>query len=160
MPKISSIVGKMPFAGKSVVENAALSAVCERTSIVEKTAKAARAIGFLSAFACAHGIQAKMGAYDVVSDCQDLLGSDATFRDVIELGVSSAYTLANAAVTYTQFQIAGRVGANYYNFLQRIDNGGQLADEDFAYTTRRPDLLQVAATLGGQMLFMHFYDKA
>ncbi len=159
MGKVSSAVGKMPFVGKSLVENTALSAISERTSMGEKTYKSAKAVLFLGAFAFAHGLQAKMGAYDMRADYHDLATNGANAGDVFEMGLSSFYTVANAAVTYTQVQIAGRVAQNYLRFANHIHNGGQLAEEDFNYTLRKPTLLQTAFTLAGQLTFLHFIDK-
>ena len=159
MGKISSVVGKMPFAGKSFVENTALSAITERTSTEEKTFKSTKAILILGAFVLGHGIQAKMGVYDVFADYHDLTTNGATSGEVFEMGLSSFYTVANAAVTYTQAEIACRVGRNYYRFMQNIRAGGELADEDFAYTPRKATLLQTAFTLAGQLTFLHFLDK-
>lgn len=112
MGKVSSAVGKMPFAGRSIVENAAMTAISERTSIREKTQKAVSAAGFLAVFAVLHGLQAKIGIDDMRIDYPDLLDGNFTLMEAVEASVSTAYAIANTAVAYTQLQIAGRVGQN------------------------------------------------
>lgn len=157
MGKISNAVGKMPFAGKSLVENRTLEAICERTSLQEKTSKSIRAAGFLVIFAAVHGIQAKLGTSDLSHDLGELQdGVSAT--DAAEVCISGLYTLANAAVTYTQAQLGYRVGRNYLHFRSQYRHAEEFPAEDYQYEPRIPTANQVAFTSAGQALFLAQFD--
>ncbi len=153
MGKVASLVGKMPFAGKSTVENAALNAVCERTSMQEKVAKAGRAATFLAIFAVMHGFQGKLGISELQHDIHGLQNGVSPL-DVLETANASLYTLANAAVVYTQFELSGRVLRNFWHFRQAHLHGEAYAHEDYQFEPRIPTGAQVAFTSAGQALFL------
>lgn len=159
MGRVSKAVGKLPFAGRTSVENAAMTAISERTSLKEKAQKAGSAVGILAVFAAIHGVQAKMGIDDMRVDYPELLDGDVTPMEAIEATVSTAYTLANSAVAYTQLQIAGRVGRNYLRFREQVNNGAELAEFDRDFEGRQATLTEAAATLGGQVTFLALWDK-
>lgn len=153
MGKISSIVGKMPFAGKSIVENSAAMAIAERTSMREKVTKCAVSAGFLAGFAVMHGFQAKLGWDDLKYDAHQLL-TDPTPLEVAETTLASAYTIANAAVTYTQLEISTRVGRNLKRFWDSHRHNEPFAAEDYHFEVRKPQPVQLAFTLGAQAVML------
>lgn len=153
MGKVSNLVGGMPFAGRAAVETAAVAAISERRSPKTKAMKAAGAILFLTGFAFLHSLQAKMGLSEVGKNLDDMQDG-ANVLEMGRLGISSAYGAANLAVAYTQAQIAYRVGKNCHDFHQQIANGAELKDRNFNYKIRRPELNELAFTIGAQTLFM------
>ncbi len=157
MGKVSTVVGKMPFAGRALVENAALYSVCERTSLNTKKAKAIKSAAFLGLFAVIHGVQARMGIMDFTHDVHEF-GQNAGIGNLAESAISGAYALANTAVTYTQLQIGGRVLKNYRDFRNDYQDGQELADRNYRFRLQQPTLIELGATIAGQMVFLAFND--
>jgi len=153
MGKISTFIGKMPFAGKSAVENAAMSAICERNSVPEKKQKVRNSFLFLGVFAALHGLQARLGVLELMTDIPDV-AHNPTAGNIARTAISSVYTLANSAVAYTQAEIALRVVGNYRDFTENVDAGVPLAELDYSFERRIPTSAQVLTTIAGQAIFL------
>lgn len=93
----------------------------------------------------------------MVSDWQDIQDG-ASVRDVAEMVVSTAYTAANTLVTYTQLEIAARVGSNAARFALADRAGRPFPVDDYDYTPHQPTTGQLVATSGGQAIFLAQYD--
>lgn len=158
MSFIARATGKLPFAGRSLVENKAIEAISERDNPEEKKQKCLKSAAFLAIFAGLHGLQAKLGVADFTHDTKDI-SSDPSLLDAVEVGISGLYTLANTMVTYTQLEIAGRVGKNYLRFKRSVDNGEYQPRPDYIVKAQNPMVQEVVFTSIGQMVFLSMFDR-
>jgi hypothetical protein len=159
MSKIAKITGKLPFAGRSVVENSALSAICERDNPSQKTVKSLRAAGFLAVFAGLHGLQAKLGFGDFMHDTHEVSEQGLSVQNVVESTVSGLYTLANTMVTYTQLEISGRVMQNYLRFRSSLKEGDYRPMPDRQFEPHNAVTEELVLTSIGQVVFMSMFDR-
>lgn len=159
MSKIAKLTGKMPFAGRSLVENSALNAICERDNPSEKKNKCLRAAGFLAVFAGLHGMQAKLGFGDLMHDTQEISDQGLNMQNAVETTVSGLYTLANTMVTYTQLEISGRVMKNYLRFHKQFNNGDYIPMPDREYKPHNALAEELVVTSIGQVIFMSMLDR-
>ncbi len=159
MSKIAKLTGKLPFAGRSLVENSALNAICERDNPSEKTAKCLRAAGFLAVFAGLHGMQAKLGFGDLMYDTQEISDQGLNVQNAVETTVSGLYTLANTMVTYTQLEISGRVMKNYLRFRSQFNKGEYISMPDRQYEPHSALAEELVVTSIGQVVFMSMFDR-
>lgn len=156
MGLVAKAVGKMPFAGRAIVENAYHFARSEQYSFKDKASKAAVSAGFLAVFAFMHGVQAKMGISDLGHDWAEF-SANPDIASGAEVAVSGLYTVANVAVTYTQAQLGLKTVADTaaYKFVEV--NGGEHAQRH-AYRAESPTFHEVAFTLGAQTVFLALND--
>ena len=159
MSKFAKLTGKLPFAGRSLVENSALNAICERDNPSQKMTKSLRAAGFLAVFAGLHGLQAKLGFGDFMHDAQEVGEQGLTLQNAVETTVSGLYTLANTMVTYTQLEVSGRVMKNYLRFRAQLNNGDYVPMPDRQFNPHNALADELVVTSIGQVVFMSMFDR-
>lgn len=152
MGKISSIVGKMPFAGRAAVENAALAAYSERRSKEAKISKSIGSITFLAFFSAMHGLQAHMGATDTLEAMKDIQ-TNPNILNFTKLAIAGLYTIANTGVMYTQAEIGLRVADNCIDFCSNFDETSSVRS-NYRFSAQIPTAEEVGFTLAGQAIFI------
>ncbi|MCA9330488.1 hypothetical protein KC957_00415 [Candidatus Saccharibacteria bacterium] len=156
MGVVAKTVGKMPFAGRAIVENAYHWSRSEQSSFGSKLVKGALSAGFLAAFAALHVTQAKMGIADFTHDWAELTAHPSAGSG-LETTVSGLYTAANVAVIYTQAQLGMKTVGDTALFGAR-ELAGVEQPERRAFSWENARLHELAFTLGGQVLFAAMND--
>ena len=140
MKRFAKLIGRLPFAGKMTIRPFIFT-LYHSTTMEERKRSYLRFVVLIIFFVLLHGVQAEMGIRAL------------SFNSPLwAKAISGLYAIANISVVLTQIYLGFK--ATRFRFCaplpraKRKDDGYSSADA----------LIMMAVTLGGQILFLFFYN--